>query len=60
MKYLIAILKMSKTRKPLYESVIDVRFQSERDRLATKEDLANAKSEILKWMIILFAPFYVA
>ena len=41
------------------ESVIDTRFQGERDRLATKEDVANVKSEILKWMIVLFAPFYV-
>ena len=41
------------------EGVIDTRFQGERDRLATKEDIANVKSEILKWMIVMFAPFYV-
>ena len=40
------------------------------DRLATKEDIARleglinskvseAKADILKWMIVLFAPFYV-
>ena len=41
------------------EGVIDTRFQGKRDRLATKEDIANVKSEILKWMIVMFAPFYV-
>jgi hypothetical protein len=38
---------------------IEGRFLSERERLATKEDIANAKSDILKWMVVLFAPFYV-
>ena len=48
------------------ESVIDTRFQGERDRLATKEDVAKletkiseSKADLLKWMIVLFAPFYV-
>ena len=48
------------------ESVIENRFLSERDRLATKEDIAKveskiseAKADILKWMIVLFAPFYI-
>ena len=41
------------------ENVIEGRFQAERDRLSTKEDVANAKAEILKWMIVMFAPFYV-
>ncbi len=27
--------------------------------LATKQDLAETKAELLKWMIVLFAPFYV-
>ena len=41
------------------ENVIEERFHAERDRLSTKEDIANAKAEILKWMIVMFAPFYV-
>jgi hypothetical protein len=52
------------------ENVIENRFQAERDRLATKEDIARleglinskvseAKADILKWMIALFAPFYI-
>jgi len=27
--------------------------------IATKQDLSETKAELLKWMIILFAPFYV-
>jgi hypothetical protein len=27
--------------------------------LASKQDLAETKAELLKWMIVLFAPFYV-
>ncbi len=52
------------------QNVIENRFLSERDRLATKEDIARveglinskvseAKADILKWMIVLFAPFYI-
>ena len=48
------------------EQVIDDRFQSEKSILATKSDISeirieikDTKAELLKWMIILFAPFYV-
>ena len=48
------------------EQVIDNKFQSEKDRLATKENIAHletkiiqSKSDILKWLIVLFFPFYV-
>lgn len=48
------------------EQVIDNKFQSEKDRLATKENIAHletkiiqSKSDILKWLIVLFLPFYV-
>ena len=50
---------MQKSLLKEIENVIEGRFLAERDRLATKEDIANAKSDILKWMIVLFAPFYV-
>jgi hypothetical protein len=33
------------------ETVIETRFQAERDRLATKEDLARAKNEIILWIV---------
>ena len=48
------------------EQVIYNKFQSEKDRLATKENIAHletkiiqSKSDILKWLIVLFLPFYV-
>jgi hypothetical protein len=48
------------------EQVIDNKFQSEKDRLATKENIAHletkiiqSKSDILKWLIVLFLPFNV-
>ena len=48
------------------EEVIENRFSQERDHLSTKADIADVRSElkdvkaeILKWMIVMFAPFYV-
>ena len=44
----------------------DKRWEQEKNMLATKEDIAKletkiaeAKADLLKWMIVLFAPFYV-
>ena len=48
----------------------DKRWEQEKNMLATKEDIARiegkletkiaeAKADLLKWMIVLFAPFYV-
>ena len=34
------------------ESKVERTFDKEKDVLATKEDLANAKSDIIKWMFI--------
>lgn len=46
------------------EQVIDVKFQSEKDRLATKEDIAKLETRIeqgfkdqLKWLIVLMLGF---
>ncbi|MEO6832396.1 MAG: hypothetical protein ABI378_08240 [Chitinophagaceae bacterium] len=33
------------------EAVIETRFLAERDRLATKEDLAKTKNEIILWIV---------
>jgi hypothetical protein len=33
------------------EQVIDVKYQSERDRLVTKEDLLKAENRIILWMV---------
>ncbi len=33
------------------EAVIEGRFQMERDRLATKEDLAKMETRIVLWMV---------
>ena len=55
------------------EQVIETKFEAETDRLATKLDIvalhtaiaqletkiAVSQSNLLKWMIVLFAPFYV-
>jgi len=52
------------------ENVIEQRFQAERDRLATKEDIARleglinskvseVKADVLKWTIVLLSPFYL-
>lgn len=34
------------------ESKVERTFEKEKDVLATKEDLANVKSDIIKWMFI--------
>jgi hypothetical protein len=34
------------------ESKVEKTFDKEKDVLSTKEDLANAKSDIIKWMFI--------
>ena len=48
------------------ESTFDKRWDIEKKSLATKEDtlkietkIAETKAELLKWMFMLFAPFYV-
>ena len=48
------------------ERVIESNFITEKEHLATKSDIAEVKIELketkaglLKWMIILFTPFYV-
>ena len=33
------------------EAVIENRFHAERDRLATKEDLAKTKTDIIHWIV---------
>ena len=42
------------------------KFETEKKYLATKEDIAivrkeiaESKADLLKWMIVLFAPFYI-
>ena len=34
------------------ENVIDSKYDANKDRLATKEDLANLKADQLKWMFL--------
>jgi hypothetical protein len=41
------------------EMVVDNKFDYAKDTLATKEDLANSKADTLKWMFVMFLPFYV-
>lgn len=48
------------------EQIIDNKFKEEKDVLATKNDiselkkeLAETKTELLKWMFVLFIPFYI-
>lgn len=48
------------------EAVIERKYESEKDRIATKEDVRNlevkiaeSKVELLKWMFMLFTPFYI-
>ena len=36
------------------ENIIESRFKLESDRLATKEDLANTKNDIVKWVFGVF------
>ncbi len=48
------------------EQKVEMTFDSAKESLATKEDIgiarkeiAEAKADLLKWMIVLFAPFYI-
>jgi hypothetical protein len=48
------------------EFVVDNKFETQKDLLATKQDIhlldtkiSETKSDILKWLIVLFLPFYV-
>ena len=48
------------------EVVVDNKFDTQKNLLATKDDITTVrieareqKADLLKWMIILFAPFYV-
>ena len=48
------------------EAKVDKTFESQRNTIASKADIAlletkvvETKAELLKWMIVLFAPFYV-
>ncbi len=48
------------------EAKVDKRLEDKTNVFSTKEDIAKletkiaeSKAELLKWMIILFAPFYV-
>lgn len=36
------------------ENIIEERFHMEKDRIATKEDLANTKNDIIKWVFGVF------
>ncbi len=42
----------AKSLKEYVESKVERTFEKEKDVLATKEDLANTKSDIIKWMFI--------
>jgi hypothetical protein len=41
------------------ETQTNLKIEGFQRTLATKQDLAETKAELLKWMIVLFAPFYV-
>ena len=63
----------AKTLTEYIEVKVKDSFEQEKNNLATKEDvyvlkedlaqlrieIANSKSELLKWMIVMFASFYV-
>jgi hypothetical protein len=34
-------------------------FANEKEHLASKKDLAELKADLLKWLIVLFIPFYI-
>ena len=36
------------------ENTIETRFQSEKDHLATREDVVNVKVEIIRWVFAFF------
>lgn len=41
------------------EQTIDNKFHEEKEHLATKKDIAELKSDMMKWLIALFLPFYI-
>lgn len=41
------------------EEVVDNKFAIKADVLSTKQDIAEAKADILKWMVGLFIPLYL-
>lgn len=56
----------AKTLTEYLEVKVKDTFEHEKSSLATKEDIARletkvseSKAELLKWMIVMFAPFYV-
>ena len=53
--------KIGETEAKTLTEFIEVKdsFEQEKSHLATKQDISEAKAELLKWMIVLFAPFYV-
>jgi hypothetical protein len=44
--------KEAKTLVEYIEAKVEKKLQEKKDILATKEDLANLKAEIIKWMFI--------
>jgi hypothetical protein len=47
--------KEAKTLVEYIEAKVEKKLQEKKDTLATKEDLANLKAEIIKWMFIFWA-----
>jgi hypothetical protein len=41
------------------EGKIDDEIETRTKYLATKQDIAEAKADMLKWIIVLFSPFYL-
>ncbi len=41
------------------EQKVDASFENAKENLGTKKDLYETKAGFLKWMIVLFAPFYI-
>ena len=44
----------------ILETKVDKKFEEAKATLATKEDLANAKVEIIKWMVALIIGLFIA
>jgi hypothetical protein len=47
--------KEAKTLVEYIEAKVEKKFQEKKDILATKEDLANLRADIIKWMFIFWA-----
>lgn len=55
---LFPVIKSEAKTKELVQNielVIDKKFEDNKNTLATKEDLANSKTDIIKWMFIFWA-----